>query len=44
MALIDSRKRRRPDEDEYTTQTKQFVNEITVNMNNETKMKEIQGK
>lgn len=45
MPLSISRKRTRSEtENDYTVQSKQFINEQTVNMNSETKMKEIHGK
>lgn len=46
MALIsNSRKRARPQEDyDYELQSKQFVNDQIINMNNQNKMKEIHGK
>lgn len=45
MALIvNSRKRTRSDSDnEFTVQSKQFINEQIVNTNNQSKMKEIHG-
>lgn len=45
MPLSVNRKRTRSEDDyDYTVQSKQFINEQTVNMNNQTKMKEIHGK
>lgn len=46
MALaINSRKRTRSENEfEYGVQSKQFVNERTVDMNSQAKMKEIHGK
>lgn len=44
MALSVSRKRTRSEtEFDYTVQSKQFVNEQIVNMNSQSKMKEIHG-
>lgn len=46
MALaLNSRKRTRSENEfEYSVQSKQFVNERTVDMNSQAKMKEIHGK
>lgn len=46
MALtVNSRKRTRSENEcDYAVQSKQFISEQTVNMNDETKMKEIHGK
>lgn len=42
---INNRKRSRSQEDyDYTVQSKQFINEQTINMGNQNKMKEIHGK
>lgn len=42
--LINSRKRTRSDSDyDITLQSKQFINEQTLNANNQSKMKEIHG-
>lgn len=42
---INNRKRSRSQEDyDYTVQSKQFINEQTINMGNQHKMKEIHGK
>lgn len=45
MALImHSRKRTRSEDDhEFTLQSKQFINDQTINTNNQSKMKEIHG-
>lgn len=44
-SVVKSRKRALSENElDFTVQSKQFINEQTVNLNNQSKMKEIHGK